>query len=115
MSYDIRLGVCVSDTDIIAEIGSPEYDSPTYNLREMFHACTGWDYKQGQWYPCELVYDNICHGISELLNDPWKYKEYEPENGWGDINVALETLQSMRDYIDKREEEIPLEYLFIRW
>ena len=36
MSYDIRLGVKVEGTDIIAVIDEPEYSSPTYNKVEGF-------------------------------------------------------------------------------
>ena len=115
MSYDIRLGVQIKDTDIIAEIGEPEYDSPTYNLGTMFRECTGWDFKQGEWYPCKIAFLYICDGIYELVNNPWKYKEYEPDNGWGTISVALRTLESVRDYIKSREQDIPLEYLWIKW
>lgn len=50
MSYDLRIGVRVHNTDIIAVIDEPELSSPTYNLGKMFRACTGWDFKQGEWY-----------------------------------------------------------------
>lgn len=50
MSYDIRFGVKVDGMDgYIAVIDMPEYDSPTYNLRDMFVACMDWDYSQGKW------------------------------------------------------------------
>ena len=38
MSYDLRLGVKLADTDIIAVIAEPECSGPTYNLRDMFVA-----------------------------------------------------------------------------
>ena len=43
MSYDLRIGVKVEGTDIIAVIGEPEKSSPTYNLREMFVTCMDWN------------------------------------------------------------------------
>ena len=64
MSYDIRFGVQTVMPDNEGEsfvvIGMPEYDSPTYNLRDMFVACMGWDYEtseevdghiRAKWHP----------------------------------------------------------------
>lgn len=49
MSYDLRLAVKVEGTkDLYAVIAEPEYDSPTYNIGEMFRACMGWDFEQGK-------------------------------------------------------------------
>lgn len=39
MSYDIRICVKVEGIDKYADIARPEYDSPTYNLGEMFRSC----------------------------------------------------------------------------
>ena len=50
MSYDLRIAVKVDGCDKFAQIAEPEYSSPTYNLGKMFRACTGWDYKQGEYY-----------------------------------------------------------------
>ena len=53
MSYDIR--ICVKTEmpnkwgNQFVVIDSPEYDSPTYNLRDMFVACMEWDYNQGEF------------------------------------------------------------------
>lgn len=65
MSYDIRLAVRVEGAPVnedgeplYAVIGTPEYDSPTYNLGDMFRACTGWDFKQGKFY--RVSHTNIC-------------------------------------------------------
>ena len=64
MSYDIRFGVEVKDANgLIAEIGCPEYDQPTYNLADMFRKCTGWNYVQGEWYKVPDVLPLIEHGI----------------------------------------------------
>lgn len=123
MSYDLRLGVKVEGTDIIAVIGQPEKDSPTYNLREMFVACMGWDYTQGEWYRVSDVYDKICRGIAELSGYPVKYRKYDAPNGWGNVKSALEALVSLRDYIDETSDPdnrlswntIPKEHLWVAW
>ena len=122
MSYNLRLGVKVDGTDIIAVVNEPEYSSPTYNLGKMFRACTGWDYEQGKWYKVSDVWENINRGITELHMNPKKYKRLEPDNGWGTVSSAITDLESLRDCIEKTsseywsgDEAIPLEHLWVRW
>lgn len=115
MSYDIRLGVKVEGLDKIVEIGEPELANPTYNLGQMFRACTGWDYEQGEYYKCSDVIEKIEHGIRELKTRPSAYKVLEPPNGWGTLDGAIRVLESMRACIYERAEEIPLEHLWIAW
>lgn len=114
MSYDLRLAV-KTEYGSFVEIGAPDYDSPTYNLGEMFRACTGWDYNQGEYYKCSEVIDKIEHGIRELTCNRSEYLQYNPPNGWGDLPGALMCLISLRDYIYERGEDIPLEYLYVAW
>lgn len=75
MSYDLRIAVKVDGCDKFAGIAEPEYSSPTYNLGKMFRACTGWDYKQGEYYRCSEVIGNIKKGIEsrpEGRDELWK-------------------------------------------
>jgi len=117
MSYDIRFCVKVDGTDIFAVIGEPEYADPTYNLANMFRACTGWDYVQGECYQCSEVMPMIDRGIRELRVNREKYTKYLPENGWGTIGSAIQALESMRDgiYETVENQEIPIEHLYVRW
>ena len=115
MSYDIRFAVIVDETDIFAEVGRPEYDSPTYNLGDMFRACTGWDYKQGEYYKCVDVIPKIEHGIRELRVNRKAYEKYNPSNGWGSLDGAIRVLSSLRDGIYGFAEEIPIEHLYVKW
>jgi len=115
MSYDIRFAVKVDGTDIMADIGAPEYDSPTYNLGEMFRACTGWDYNQGEYYKCAEVLPLIENGIKELRFNRKDYLKYNPDNGWGDIDGAIRVLESMREGMFEKAEEIPIEHLYVKW
>ena len=123
MSYDLRLGVKVEGTDIIAVIGQPERAEPTYNLREMFVACMDWDYTQGEWYKVSDVDDKICRGIAELSAYPKKYRKYDSPNGWGTVSSALDALTSLRDYIDGVTDPdsmwgwntVPMEHLWVAW
>lgn len=129
MSYDIRLAVAVAGAPVNEEgeplyavIGTPEYDSPTYNLGDMFRACTGWDFEQGKFYKVSEVLSLIEKGIHELRFNGKAYKKYEPGNGWGSVGGALEALESMLECIRKNGpgnqwswNEIPLDCLYIAW
>ena len=84
MSYDIRFGVKVEGAkNVFAIIGRPEYDDPTYNIRDIFVKSMDWDYKQGEWYPMTEVMPKIERGIHELTYNEKEYKKYNPSNGWG--------------------------------
>ena len=123
MSYDLRIGVKVEGTDIIAVIAEPERHSPTYNIGDLFRKCTGWDFRQSEWYRVSEVYPLIQHGLAELIAYPKKYKKYESPNGWGTIESAIEALKSLKDCIDELSEEesycgwnhIPMEHLWVAW
>jgi hypothetical protein len=120
MSYDLRIGVKVQDTDIIAVIAEPERSSPTYNLGTMFRACTGWNYVQSEWYRVEEVLPLIEHGIHELKFNRKAYEKYIPENGYGSIDGALEALESLETCIQDQIngnawQAVPIEHLWVAW
>ena len=123
MSYDIRIGVKIEGYDDYVVIAEPEYASPTYNLREMFVACMGWDYKQGEWYKVSDIYTKIERGIFELTYNERAYLKLNPENGWGDTQSALRALKSLKECIDNIDNPyswfgwntVPKEYLYMEW
>lgn len=115
MSYDLRLAVKAEGCGVMVEIGEPELANPTYNLGQMFRACTGWNYEQGKYYRCSEVIEKIEHGISELRTSSWKYKTLEPSNGWGTLDGAIGVLESLRTYIYERAEDIPIDCLWVAW
>lgn len=118
MSYDLKFGVEVKGADgVFIEIGCPEYDSPTYNLGELFRACTGWNYEQGKWYKLAEVEPMIKHGIVELIEHEENYVKYEAENGWGNTADARKVLVSIMAWVsDTRDAgKIPIECIWIAW
>lgn len=123
MSYDIRFGVKVEGADnVYAIIGRPEYDSPTYNNRPIFENCMDWDYEQGKWYPMNEVLPKVEEGIQELISAPHYYKKYEPDNGWGGVESALQCLKSIykwffpeKEWEREYDEDIPLNCIYFRW
>ena len=122
MSYDIRFGVKVAGAkdDVYAVIGHPEYDSPTYNNRDIFVKCLDWDYRQGDWYKLADVMPKIERGIRELKFNKDAYKELEPKNGWGGIESALKCLQSIRQWYEEEMQwgwnaDVPIDCIYMRW
>lgn len=123
MSYDIRFGVKVEGTqNVYAIIGRPEYDSPTYNIRDIFVNCMDWNYTQGEWYRMTEVLPKVEHGIHELTYNEDEYKKYNPSNGWGSTKSALECLQSIYDCFHpvnmwclQYDEDIPLECIYMKF
>lgn len=121
MSYDIRFAVKVEGcSDVFAVIGQPEYDSPTYNVREIFVKSMDWDYHQGEWYKVTEIIPKIERGIHELRFNGNNYKKYEPDNGWGSVATALSALLSIMKWLteDIRNSwnaDVPLENIYMRW
>lgn len=115
MSYDIRIKVKAEGCNVYPTISAPEFDSPTYNLRDMFVACMDWNYSQRKIYKCSEVIDKINKGITELRCNRTEYEKYNPINGWGSLDNALLVLSSLRDCIYEQTEEIPIECLYMCW
>lgn len=115
MSYDLRIAVKVEGIDKFATIDEPEYYCPTYNLGDMFRACTGWDFEQGKYYKCSEVIENISRGIIELRKDRLKYRTLEPDNHFGTVDDAIRVLDSLLICIYENAEEIPMEFLYVAW
>lgn len=115
MSYDIRVCAKVEGCNKYVNVGYPEYDTPTYNLGDMFVACMDWDFDQMEHYPAAFALDRIEHGIHELVFNRSKYEKYNPENGWGNLDLALRALQDARTAIFECAEEYPIGCLYLRW
>lgn len=112
MSYDLYFYVRTEYHEFYP-IGEPELSSPTYNLGKIFRQSTGWDFNQSEIYRVSEIKDCIEKGITELTNNPEKYRHFEPENKWGTVEGALRVLQSIKEYIDT--SDVPDEYLYISW
>lgn len=115
MSFDLRICVKVEGYGGFVVISCPELDSPTYNLNTMFEKCMGWDFEQGEYYKCTEVIKYVDIGINELTFNREKYEQYNPPNGWGDLDGALEVLRSLKQCILETKDRIPIEYLYMAW
>ena len=113
MSYDLRLCVKTERGNFVLTYVQPEYASPTYNLGKIFRESMGWDFEQGKEYRVDNVINKIVKGIGELTYFPERYKKYEPDNGWGSVEGALEDLLSLARAIE--DSDIALDELYVRW
>lgn len=120
MSYDIRFAVKGIDEKMYV-VFEPEYDSPTYNLRDMFVNACEWTYKQGEWYAVKDVIGNIEKGIHNLTFNRHKFEKYNSPNGFGTVGSALECLESIHKCLDEHLNqgwdwnEYTLENLYMSW
>lgn len=126
MSYDLRIAVKVVGAEKdneYAVIAEPEFNSPTYNIGEMFRKCTGWDFNQGEFYCVADVYENIVRGIINLTEHEDEYEKYNSPNGWGTTQSALRALKSLKQCIDEIERPdsfsgwntFPKSVLYVAW
>lgn len=126
MSYDLRIAVKVEGAEKgneYAVIAEPERNNPTYNLGEMFRACTGWDFEQSKFYKVSDVYQNIVRGIINLTEHKEEFEKYNSPNGWGTTQSALAALKSLKECIDDIEapnswggwNTFPKELLYVAW
>ena len=122
MSYDIMFAVkpAGAPDGVYAAIGEPESAHPTYNVGEILRRSMDWDFDQGEWYSVTEVIPKIEKGIHELRFNGQKYKEYEPDNGYGDIGTALRSLEAIINWLSTEKEwtwnaEVPIECIYVRW
>ena len=108
MSYDISFRVKVEGVDAWVDVGECDANI-TWNVREIIERSTGlpWNNEANNG----LVKDVIPHierGLHELVNYPYKYKEYESPNGWGTIDGTIHfftrILESWRAFVRYNEE-----------
>lgn len=116
MSYDLRVAIKTTSGEYV-DVNWPDRYSPTYNLGEMFTACTGWDFEQSKYYNAEKVEPLILHGIRELVIHEDDYRQYDAPNGWGTTETALKDLMSLYKCIHETSEErdVPLNELWVSW
>ena len=126
MSYDLRIAVKVEGAkkgNEFAVIAEPEFASPTYNIGEMLRKCTGWNFKQSEFYKVSDVYQNIVRGIINLREHEKEFEKYNSPNGWGTTQSALKVLGSLKQCIDDIEDPngwngwntFPKTLLYVAW
>lgn len=70
---------------------------PTYNLAAMFAAALGSSIRDLDGRPAHECVDRLAAAVSDMEAQPDYYKQFNPKNGWGNYDGALEILREMRD------------------
>lgn len=80
-------------------------DNITHNLNDMAEAAGLYNVL---WRPDEMgittasqLIEPLRKGLAELVNNPEKYKKFNPKNGWGDYEGMVEFV---RKYLQACEE-----------
>jgi hypothetical protein len=95
MSYDIKFKVKVEGANLWIEVGNYGAGT-TWNVREMIVKSTGLEWKNNENNGlCKDVIPYIRKGYEELVHHPEKYRQYEPNNGWGTVESTRLFFQTL--------------------
>ncbi len=91
MSLDVSLNVEVFEANITHNLGEMAREVILKNGQTLYMYL--WRPEEvGAYYGSDIV-EHIQEGYLELLNNPEKYKIFEPDNGWGTYDDFLPWLQ----------------------
>ncbi len=99
MSHDISLNC--------AHCGSRVFEANvTGNLTPMLRESRGFYLGDERWKGQSGVtmLPAVQGVIDDMTDDPGRFREHNPENGWGDYDGALETLRALRDAIARHPD-----------
>lgn len=112
MSYDIHFKAKLEGCDKYVPIYI-EHDNYTYNLSKAWRAASGledFNLQDLDGANAEKGLPIIKKIIDELTNNPEKYRDYEPSNGYGNIETSVGFLKG----IANTWEEYPTAILEVR-
>lgn len=117
MSYDISFKVKAEGVDAYFTVGECDANI-TWNVGEMIRKSTGLEWKNEENNGlCVDVIPHILKGYRELMNHPYKYKQYEAPNGWGTIDGTLrffrQILIAWEDFCISYPEQAPVATFWI--
>jgi hypothetical protein len=90
VSYDVYIHCSRCGNDLVSQ------GNMTSNLSAMW-AAAGCDVKTFDKRPAYEMLPALQRAIHALREWPEDYKQYEPDNGWGDLPGCLEWLEGLRD------------------
>lgn len=115
MSYDLRFAV-KAENGMYVDFEYPELEHPTYNVGTIFRKAMDLDFEQGEYYKVSEIKDNLIRGYTEARYNSAAYRQYEPENGWGDASTVANVLESVLDKIEEVERQgVPLDVVYLAW
>lgn len=102
MSYDISFKAKLEGADQWVYVG-PEWINHTSNTAAMIKEVCGSYPSAWNGVRCSELLPVLTAGCKELRAYSQKYRQFEPENGWGTVETTLEFLDAIR----KACEEYP--------
>lgn len=102
MSYDISFKAKLEGADQWVYVG-PEWINHTSNTAAMIKEVCGSYPSAWNGMRCSELLPVLTAGCKELRAYSQKYRQFEPENGWGTVETTLEFLDAIR----KACEEYP--------
>ena len=102
MSYDISFKAKLEGVDQWVYVG-PEWINHTSNTAAMIKEVCGSYPSAWNGMRCSELLPALATGCKELRAYSQKYRQFEPENGWGTVETTLEFLDAIR----KACEEYP--------
>lgn len=102
MSYDISFKAKLEGVDQWVYVG-PEWINHTSNTAAMIKEVCGSYPSAWNGMRCSELLPVLTAGCKELRAYSQKYRQFEPENGWGTVETTLEFLDAIR----KACEEYP--------
>lgn len=102
MSYDISFKAKLQGVDQWVYVG-PKWINHTSNTAAMIKEVCGSYPSMWNGMKCSELLPALTTGCKELRAYSQKYRQFEPENGWGTVETTLEFLDAIR----KACEEYP--------
>lgn len=98
MSYDVSFKMMrkTGGSDRWEYVGD-EWINHTSNTAAMIKEVCGSYPSEWSGLICADMYPVLVHGIELLTEHPQRYKQFEPRNGWGNIETTKEFLQKIAD------------------
>lgn len=95
MSYDISFKAKLEGADQWVYVG-PEWINHTSNTAAMIKEVCGSYPSAWNGMRCSELLPVLTAGCKELRAYSQKYRQFEPENGWGTVETTLEFLDAIR-------------------
>lgn len=100
MSYDVNFKTKLEGTDQWVYVGD-DWINHTYNTAAMIKEVCGSSPSDWDGRKCADMYPVIAQGATLLQNNPQRYRQFEPSNGWGTVETTLDFLMKIADNCEK--------------
>lgn len=116
MSFDFRFVAKLEGIEEYATVGYLEANI-TYNVGTLIRKSTNWDLKNGVGEKLTDLIPKLLVGIRELTLNEKEYQQYEPANGWGNIegviNLYENIIKAWKELKEGSEEIANIAHIYI--